>query len=240
MKLKFMVPLIVVLSIFNSNIAFCKDMNFTVNGTPISFGSQPIVENYTTLVQMQPIFKALGIAYTWHDKGKQIEFTSGNNNYIITIGSTTEYWNNNPKTLDAAPKIINGSTYVPLSFISDSLGCDVLWDSSTNTVSIIKENKVYTDYVPYSTSDPETLLNNVSAGRVVYINGQYWATPEYATVLANSLHRCQDPAECEAISRFHDDPVDFSSSNSQTNGNSSQTDGNSSKTNGERNIDGVQ
>ncbi len=45
--------------------------------------------------------------------------------------------------------------------------------------------KIYTSYVPYSTSDLTTLYNDIANGYVVVIDGEYYATPDYATMIAN-------------------------------------------------------
>ncbi|HWQ77018.1 MAG TPA: hypothetical protein VN441_17050, partial [Syntrophomonas sp.] len=42
------------------------------------------------------------------------------------------------------------------------------------------------EFVPYSTSSPTTLLSNILKGNVVYINGQYYATPDYVKLRANT------------------------------------------------------
>lgn len=44
--------------------------------------------------------------------------------------------NGSPATPDSPPVIINGRTYVPLRFVSESLGASVAWDEAGRTVSI--------------------------------------------------------------------------------------------------------
>ena len=40
------------------------------------------------------------------------------------------------RTFDAPPRIENGTTYVPLRFVSEALGAQVAWQSDTRTVVI--------------------------------------------------------------------------------------------------------
>jgi hypothetical protein len=42
-------------------------------------------------------------------------------------------------TLDAAPCIVNGSTLVPVRFVSEALGLEVKWDQNTRTVNLISK-----------------------------------------------------------------------------------------------------
>ncbi len=44
--------------------------------------------------------------------------------------------NGSPATPDSPPVLINGRTYVPLRFVSESLGASVAWDEASRTVSI--------------------------------------------------------------------------------------------------------
>lgn len=45
--------------------------------------------------------------------------------------------------------------------------------------------KIYTSYVPYSAGDLNTLASAIANGYVVVIDGEYYATPDYATMIAN-------------------------------------------------------
>ncbi|MEM3872551.1 MAG: copper amine oxidase N-terminal domain-containing protein [Nitrososphaeria archaeon] len=41
---------------------------------------------------------------------------------------------NNPSVY---PEIINGRTMLPIRFIAENLGCDVIWDGVNKTIKII-------------------------------------------------------------------------------------------------------
>ena len=45
-------------------------------------------------------------------------------------------------TMDAAPKIVNNRTMIPLRFLSENLGCDVEWDNDTRTAVIGTQGKI--------------------------------------------------------------------------------------------------
>lgn len=46
------------------------------------------------------------------------------------------------KTPDVAPQIINGRTMVPVRFIAELFGCEVLWDANTQTVIILSKEAI--------------------------------------------------------------------------------------------------
>lgn len=183
----FMVMTLSSLTVFaNSSI------KVSVDNKILSFDSEPFIEKGTTLVPMRKIFEALNADVKWVNETQQIIATDKNNNYIVlTIGSTVAQRNGTNVNLLVAPKVVNGSTFVPARFIAEALNADVVWDSASQTV-IINSSKdkgsqqvVFNDYVPYSTSDLATLAKNILNGDVVYSNGQYWATPQFANIIAN-------------------------------------------------------
>ncbi len=45
----------------------------------------------------------------------------------------------------------------------------------------------YSDWIPYSTGDLETLINEMLNGNVVYIDGKYYCSPEYFEMVSNEV-----------------------------------------------------
>lgn len=58
---------------------------------------------------------------------------------ILTIGSTQMNAGENVIQLNAAPKLENGITMVPLRAISEALGAEVIWEPNTQTIIIIQK-----------------------------------------------------------------------------------------------------
>lgn len=102
----------------------------------LKFQNNPIQTSGTTLVEFTTVFKALGLEYKWEQSTKTVY---GWNDYIdlkLTIGSKTAVVNDEKISLLVAPKVVNGKTFVPLRFISESTGADVAWNKDSNTVTI--------------------------------------------------------------------------------------------------------
>jgi hypothetical protein len=53
----------------------------------------------------------------------------------LTIGKKTADVNNKSVTLDVAPYIVSGRTLVPLRFIGENLGAEILWDAKTQKIT---------------------------------------------------------------------------------------------------------
>lgn len=211
MKIKHII-LALILIILLCNFTALADtlIKVTIDDELIVFDSEPFIENGTTLVPMRKIFEALNSDVEWVNETKQIIATDENNCIILTIDSLEAQKNGNNINLLVAPKIINGLTYVPVRFIAEALNTDVSWDEAFQTV-IIKSKEVqekpeqkFTDYAPYSTASFETLAREVLNGNVVYFDGQYWATPEFANMLANEevVYENDISPDAEIIDRY--------------------------------------
>jgi hypothetical protein len=57
------------------------------------------------------------------------------------IGNKTVLINNQPKTMDAAPFILNGRTVVPIRVIAEAFGAEIEWEGSTQTITILLDEK---------------------------------------------------------------------------------------------------
>lgn len=108
-----------------------------INGKTLSFANaQPTVINGRTLVPMRDIFAELGAEINWDPNTKTVTASKNGSRIKLTIGSTKASLNADELTLDVPPQIINGSTMVPLRFVSDSLGCEISWDQASKTAEI--------------------------------------------------------------------------------------------------------
>ncbi|MGB9666303.1 MAG: stalk domain-containing protein [Candidatus Cryosericum sp.] len=62
--------------------------------------------------------------------------SSGSKNILVTFRNIKIIINGETKSSAQEPFIVGGSTYVPLRFISESVGMSVNWDGPTNTIDI--------------------------------------------------------------------------------------------------------
>jgi|GEM_PF-2086949 len=108
----------------------------TINDQEISFPQQPIMSNGSILVPLRAVFQSLGADVSYDSSTQTITGTKGDTTVTLRIGSTTAQKNESVMTLAQPPLLVNGSVFVPIRFISESLGADVRWDASANTVRI--------------------------------------------------------------------------------------------------------
>ncbi|OPY55859.1 MAG: hypothetical protein A4E55_02447 [Pelotomaculum sp. PtaU1.Bin035] len=70
-----------------------------------------------------------------------VKAAKGNTTIQLKIGDSTAYKNGRPVRLDPPAQILNGSTMVPVRFVSEALGAEVKWDEAAQTVRIEMRKK---------------------------------------------------------------------------------------------------
>ncbi|MDQ6422516.1 stalk domain-containing protein [Paenibacillus sp. LHD-117] len=61
---------------------------------------------------------------------------------VMTVGSSKATVNGKALTLEAAPLIQKGSTYVPLRFVTEAMGAEVLYDEKTRRVTVLRGSQM--------------------------------------------------------------------------------------------------
>ncbi|MCW2278476.1 copper amine oxidase N-terminal domain-containing protein [Heliophilum fasciatum] len=107
----------------------------TVDGQALAFDVPPIIENGRTLVPVRAISTALGANVNWDVATQTVIIQKADNNIRLPLGGQATK-NGNPMDLDVPAKIIQDRTMVPLRFVSEALGCHVVWHDSTQTIAI--------------------------------------------------------------------------------------------------------
>lgn len=174
-----------------------NDPMMEVNGVETEIdagrGTKPIVTNGRTLVPIRAIIEAFGGVVDWEESTKSVLLTMDDDTIKLVINSNVAYLNNNAETLDVAPAVINGRTMLPIRFVAEGFNLGVAWDSSTQTVSLIRNSFDENEYnylmsiLPSYSGKAHTPINNNIPFFKEYeiINGSF----EYYSEL-DELGRC--------------------------------------------------
>ncbi len=123
-------------SVYANNISK-NDVFVKVNGNQLEMSCSPQIIENNTLVPLRDISDALDVTIKWNENTKTIDVYGINDTYTLEIDNVTvKSKNNNTILLNAAPTIIEDKTFVPIRFIAESVGADVLWDDISKTVFI--------------------------------------------------------------------------------------------------------
>lgn len=137
--LKLVLPIAVGLLLLASTALFAsgKDIKVMLDGQELLFDTNPRLVNGTVMVPLRGIFEALGMDVQWDVKTRTVTAVKGETRINLTVNSTTASKDGVPIQLETAPYIdLKGRTFVPLRFISESLGATVEWDQATGRVFI--------------------------------------------------------------------------------------------------------
>lgn len=138
---KLILSLVITILILSINsFATSNQIIVKINGTPIFLEQNPIIENNRTLTPMRTIFELLGCNVTWNNENQTISITRNDINIILTVDSNLTFINNERYILDVPPRIIKGRTFVPIRFVTESLGNTLAWDKEDNSIDIIDES----------------------------------------------------------------------------------------------------
>ncbi|QJD86086.1 copper amine oxidase N-terminal domain-containing protein [Cohnella herbarum] len=111
-------------------------IKIVIDGQVLSTDQAPVAIAGYTFVPLRGIFEALNARVQWNQKAQTVTATKRDTTIVLRIGASTATINNQTVTLDAPARAIGGRTMVPVRFVSEALGDDVLWDKSTQSVII--------------------------------------------------------------------------------------------------------
>ena len=101
----------------------------------------PVIVEGRTLVPIRAVVESLGGTVAWDAAsqtvtisvdGTELKLVIGKSNALVN-GKSTPIDSTNPKVV---PQILNNRTMLPLRFVAESLGADVQWEASTETITI--------------------------------------------------------------------------------------------------------
>ena len=107
-----------------------------VNGQTYTLEAAPIISSGRTMVPLRFVGEAFGAEFSYEASSKTIDITFRSDKITMQIGKKTAVVNGKEVALDVAPFIVNGRTLVPIRFISETFGAEVIWESTTKTVTI--------------------------------------------------------------------------------------------------------
>lgn len=120
-----------------------KDINLTigskvvlVDGDPVVNDVAPIIKDSRTFLPIRIIAEELGATVTWNEAEQSVTIGKGNTEIVIYIGQAFALVNGGPVSLDAPACIQDDRTYLPVRFVAENLGADVVWDATAQTVTI--------------------------------------------------------------------------------------------------------
>lgn len=134
-RILFFSPILCVLLSFIFFNTFAEQpIQIYVNQSLLQLDVEPVIVDSRTMVPFRAIFEAVGAKVSWNSETQTASGIKDNTEIQLTINQNVGVVNNIPTPLDASPIILNGRTMVPVRFVSENMGFNVLWDGSTRTI----------------------------------------------------------------------------------------------------------
>jgi len=105
--------------------------SYTVNNMLRAMDAAPEIVSDRTFVPLRFIAEALGARVDWNDESRTAQVMLGGAALEVVIGEIAP-------GMDVPAMILNDRTMVPLRYISEALGAEVVWDPDAHTISITR------------------------------------------------------------------------------------------------------
>jgi hypothetical protein len=137
---KFIIFLVIMIFILiPASKTFASDeqrVKVMIDGEEIAFSVSPSYYDGRLLVPMRTFLQALGAEISWDLQTNTVTAKRGNDIITLRINEPYAVVNGKVVKLDVPATIINGSTMVPLRFLSESLGLFVRWNEEKKTAEV--------------------------------------------------------------------------------------------------------
>ena len=113
-----------------------SDISIYIDNRSLQTDVPPVMLEGRTLVPLRAIFEALGMEVEYIAATQTIIGTKGESRIVLTVDSTRATVDGTAATLDVPARVISGRTMVPVRFIAESTGQNVVWEGATQRVNI--------------------------------------------------------------------------------------------------------
>ncbi|WNR44025.1 copper amine oxidase N-terminal domain-containing protein [Paenibacillus roseipurpureus] len=104
----------------------------------IKFDAPPVIINGGAYLPIRSVSESFGAAVDWDQESLTVTVSTEYTTITSTINQTTAYVDGLPTPIDGPSLLLEGRTYVPLRFISESLGFGVEWNAALQMIQIDK------------------------------------------------------------------------------------------------------
>ena len=169
MKRAVSIFLMVVIISMCTNISAHMEVKVTLDGNEIYFpDAKPFIdERDRVLVPIRFVSEALGALVDWENETRTAVIKQGNDEIRYTVYQPMAYLNGEMMVMDTYGILKYSRTMVPIRFVSELLGCTVVWNEKTSTV-VITSPKDAVDF-----PEPEISVNypeSISDKRLFWID----------------------------------------------------------------------
>ena len=133
------IPFVASVPDFNIDYTKSSYIRVFIEGRQLAFDVNPLIVDGRTLVPMRAVFEAFSLEVKWDDISKTAEGISPDKNVKFVIDSNKVLVDGLEKSIDVPASIIGGRTLIPLRFLSENMGYNVVWNGDANLILLSKK-----------------------------------------------------------------------------------------------------
>jgi hypothetical protein len=141
-KISLLILTLITFLFLTQQIGAAQDIRIIINGAELELDVPPRVIEGRTMVPLRAVFEALEAEVKWIADERKIIATRSNNIVELIVDQTVAKRNGQTVTLDVPAQIFEGRTLVPIRFVAESFGDEVIWDNLNRVVRITKGDLV--------------------------------------------------------------------------------------------------
>ena len=169
MKKTVSILLMVVIMAMCVSVSAQDEIRVTLDGNEILFPDvKPFIDQRDrVLVPIRFVSEALGALVDWENESRTAVIKQDNDEIRYTVYKPMAYLTGEMMVMDTYGILKEDRTFVPIRFISELLGCTVVWDENTSTV-VITSPKAVTEF-----PEPEISVNypkSITDKRLLWID----------------------------------------------------------------------
>ncbi|MFZ5647344.1 MAG: copper amine oxidase N-terminal domain-containing protein [Bacillota bacterium] len=107
-----------------------------IDGKVFFLDVPPTILDGRTMIPVRFLAESLGARVEWDNDSREISIYLNDKNIKMTVNSKIATVNDKRVTLETVPVILFGRTMVPIRFIAENFGCEVIWDNKARSVII--------------------------------------------------------------------------------------------------------
>ncbi|WP_239634438.1 N-acetylmuramoyl-L-alanine amidase family protein [Paenibacillus sp. H1-7] len=122
-------------------LAAVQPIQLFLNGKQLNAEVPPRIIKNNTVVPVRIIAESLGSEVKWEEKSRKVTVDKSGVSIQLFIDKAEALVNNKSFKLETSPTIVEGSTMLPLRFVSEQFGVKVTWDDLTRSVFMFQNEE---------------------------------------------------------------------------------------------------
>ncbi|MFC7687821.1 copper amine oxidase N-terminal domain-containing protein [Ureibacillus sp. GCM10028918] len=113
-----------------------NNVTIVVNGKRVTFNAPIVNKSGSLFLPMRDFYEVIGATVSWDKKTLTASAVKDGSSVDVTLNSKRAKVNGKTVSVNVAPFIYKNRTYVPIRFLSENFGGDVIWNSKSQRVDI--------------------------------------------------------------------------------------------------------